>query len=262
MDERTNQIMHTAMGAGFSTAFIDDFGDGSLEHYGVTGMKWYQNIFGEPDDRAAYANGGKGKNQTDKPKRALLDFKGRKADKAKAERVRKMQEGAAKARAAKKQAKEDAEVREALKKEYLKDPRKVVAHKDMFTTDELRSAIDRYRIENDLMDISAKRYPKAKSTVDSVVDVVSKGANILDTGARLTKNGATFYNNVATIYNSFVKPPNKPMPTIGSNKKEAKERTPEEIRKQKADALAAELKVEQEKDKRDWAREDRVKGKR
>ena len=65
MDERTNQLIHTAMGAGFAEAFMDDVGDDPLEHYGRKGMKWYENIFGEKDDRAAYANGGKGKNKTD-----------------------------------------------------------------------------------------------------------------------------------------------------------------------------------------------------
>lgn len=254
MDERTTQLMHTAMGAGFSEAFMDDVGEESLEHYGRLGMKWYKHIFGDRDDRAAYSNGGKGENQTDdsRPK-SSSSSRGKRT--LSPEQKKKMQEARAKSREAKAKAEEDAAVLEAQKKEWAKDPRQVLAHKELFSTQELRDAIDRYRVEDDLSNLSARRYPQGKSRVNQVMEIVNTGANAFDTGARFTKNAVTFYNNAAVIYNSLSGPDKKKMPTIGT--KEKKERTPEEIRKQAAEAYAAELKAQKAEDELRWGREDR-----
>ena len=129
-----------------------------------------------------------------------------------------------------------------------------------FSNDEIRNAIERYTLEDNLSRISSQRYPKGKSRVDQVMDIVNKGANVFDTGARLTKNSVTFYNNVATIYNSLAEPQKK-WPTIGPEK-EKKERTPEELRKQQAEAYAAELKAAKAEDELRWGREDRKRDKK
>lgn len=246
MDEKTTQLAHTAMGAGFSEAFMDDFGGNSLEHYGRLGMKWYRHLFGDKDDRAAYSNGGKGKNKTDDGKQKSSSGKRSLSSAQK----KKMQEGAAKARAAKAKAKEDAAVREALKKEYAKDPKQVVAHRDLFTTDELRSAIDRFQVENNLMMISNQRYPKGRSKVDSAISAIDTAARFAGSVGKVASNSVDFYNTAASIYNSLSGPDAKKWKKIstGGNKQD-KVLTEDEKYKQRAEAAkagyAAELAKEQ-----------------
>ena len=230
MDERTTQLMHTAMGAGFSEAFMDDVGDESLEHYGRLGMKWYKHIFGDKDERAAYSNGGKGKNQTDDSS----------ASKKKS--------------AVEVDPEEEAAVREALKQEYLKDPRKVMQNKEMFTTQELQQAVNRFTVEDNLARIVDARYTKGQSAVDKFMEIAEKGANTLNSANAFTKNAATFYNNAAVIYNSLSGDDKKKLPLI----KESKQQSKEEREQAMANAYKAKLQAQQEEDKMLWAREDRA----
>lgn len=277
MDERTNQLIHTAMGAGFAEAFMDDVGDDTLEHYGRKGMKWYENIFGEKDDRAAYANGGKGKNKTDdtrKPEKTgkvgmLWEHKvgkpgdvtvnvtvkqgGSKSSSGKRtlsdEQKRKMAEGKARAKE-----------RKAQKEQWAKDPAQMLKHKDSFSSDEIKKAMERFRVEDDLARIAGGRSPKdqkqGKSKVDKVIDGVNKVANGVGAVRNVAKNTVDFYNTAADIYNALNKG-EKPWPKIKEPK--SVDKTAEAIKKETLRKAKAQADMEEDK-LRKWRNENGIAG--
>ena len=256
MDERTNQLIHTAMGAGFSEAFMDDIGDLSLEHYGRKGMKWYENIFGEKDDRAAYANGGKGKNKTDDDKKAArgtnvtvnvtVKQPTSKSSSGKRtlspEQKRKMAEGKARAKE-----------RKAQKEEWAKDPSQMLKHKELYSNDEIKKAMERFRVEDDLARIVSGRSPRqsqqdqqsGKSKMDTVINGVDKIARGVGNVRNLTKNTIDFYNAAADIYNTFSGSDKKKWPKIKEPK--GKDDLAEAIKKETLRKTKAQADMETDK---------------
>lgn len=106
----------------------------------------------------------------------------------------------AKARAAKVKKKQDAEreakrqereaVRQAKRKEkILSDPTKLYKHRKEFSHDELKRAMEAFKFENDLAELSQKRI---KQGADFSRNLVTIGAS-----------GITGWNMVASIYNGW-----------------------------------------------------------
>lgn len=121
-----------------------------LEHYGRKGMKWYQHVYGKEDPRAAYS------------------FKTRNS-----KNISKSKAGRSKEKTL-----------EQLKAEYSKDPKRMFSHADLYTSDEIRTAIDRFRLENELVKMSVDRntylgkLSAGKRTVEKVVSLSDKASKL------------------------------------------------------------------------------------
>lgn len=159
----------------------------SLEHYGRKGMHWYQHIFGERQGHAKYADKDGGSKN---PQRK------RQAEKEEAARIKAAKkEEAAKLKAAKKEANEqrkaekELEKKEAERKKILGDPKKLYAHRDEFTYDEIKQAMDKFKWEDELRKYSSDR-------IKSGSDFVQNMANGLENGIKL-------YNQAARIVNTL-----------------------------------------------------------
>lgn len=124
-----------------------DLDSEELTHWGILGMKWgirrYQNKDGTLTEL--------GKKRLEKVQKDR-EFKAAK----KAERQKRMEE-AAKAREAKKREK------------ILKDPDLILKYEKMFSNDDIKKAMDRIRILNDVRDLSSKKLNRGKKVADDVL---------------------------------------------------------------------------------------------
>lgn len=156
-----------------------------LCHYGRKGMKWGQNIFGKK----------RGTNVRKKGKKKagfIARFKKKQeAKKAAAEEAKKK-------KAAEEEAKKN-ETTEQKKEKILKSrsAKQLYDNAPMFTTEELRDAHNRLKIEESLKNMSPKEVNKAQQYIDNFVKL---GDNI----NKLTSTSKTMYNNTADIYNAYL----------------------------------------------------------
>lgn len=91
------------------------------------------------------------------------------------------------------------------------DLNKILSSKTRLTEDELRTAANRLRLEQDLKDAGDREKARGQAAVKRFTDSVG---NI----AKFTKNGVAIYNNIATVINTFL---GKDLKTIGGSSKKA-----------------------------------------
>lgn len=91
------------------------------------------------------------------------------------------------------------------------DLNKILQSKTRLTEDELRTASNRLRLEQDLKDAGDREKARGQAAVKRFTDTVGNIANF-------TKNGIAIYNNIATVINTFL---GKDLKTIGGNSKKA-----------------------------------------
>lgn len=168
-----NEI-NQALGWGFVQASIEHNGmgyfDSAIEHSGRKGMKWYQHIYGEPDSRAKYASKGSNSGNSSSSSSASKIIKSNKPS----------------------------------KEEILMDPDLVFKYRSDFTKDELKDAVDRFRLENEVQKISIERRNQGVKKVTGIMDMAG------DTVEEINKKGQAavgIWNTFAGIYN-VVKAPN------------------------------------------------------
>lgn len=77
------------------------------------------------------------------------------------------------------------------------DLNKILSSKTKLTEDELRTAVNRLRLEQDLKDAGDRKKARGQATVKRFSDAVGNVANF-------TKNGIAIYNNIATVMNTFL----------------------------------------------------------
>lgn len=171
-----------------------------LYHYGIKGMKWgvrrTPEQLGKPQRT-------KEQLKRDKKRDKALSAK-KKADEKKKKVEKK--EAAKKARFEKRQAKERY-LSPKEKAEIMKSPRAVFRNRDKFTNEELKQALDRFKLEADIAKITDDQRRRGKQMVEDIVKV-----------AETSVKG---YNLYANIYNTINKP-EKPLPTIETDTKKKK----------------------------------------
>lgn len=114
----------------------------------------------------------------------------------------KIKEAAKKASEARKEKKREESVEEIVRSGDMK---KILSSKDKLTEDELRTAVNRLRLEQDLKDVNAREKARGQETFKKFANTASDVAN-------LTKSGIDIYNNVAKVINTFT---DKDLKTIG-----------------------------------------------
>lgn len=129
-----------------------------LMHYGRLGMKWGQHIFGRKR-----SNGTK-RTKTQKPQK--LSLRKRRA-------LMRLQEEQNRAM--------------ARRKEILSSPTKLYKHRNEFTEKEIRDAINKFKWEKELRDLSQNEVSKGQKFIDRVIKVEGKVANLLNTTKTLNK---------------------------------------------------------------------------
>lgn len=87
------------------------------------------------------------------------------------------------------------------------DMNKILSSKTKLTEDELRTAVNRLRLEQDLKDVSARKKARGQETI-------KRFAGAVNDVAKFTKNGIAIYNNITTVMNTFL---GKDLKTIGGN---------------------------------------------
>lgn len=90
------------------------------------------------------------------------------------------------------------------------DLNKILQSKTRLTEDELRTASNRLRLEQDLKDAGDREKARGQAAVKRFSDTVGNIANF-------TKNGIAIYNNIATVINTFL---GKDLKTIGGKNKQ------------------------------------------
>lgn len=90
------------------------------------------------------------------------------------------------------------------------DLNKILSSKTKLTEDELRTAVNRLRLEQDLKDAGDREKARGQATVKRFTGAVGDIANF-------TKNGIAIYNNIATVINTFL---GKDLKTIGGKNKQ------------------------------------------
>lgn len=168
----------------------------SLEHYGVKGMRW-----GIRKQRESSGNrrSSQGPSILSKKEQRL---KQRAEQKAKTEREKAVKKAAA-----------DKAKAEKRRKDILTNPSKLYKHRNEFTYDEIRRAMERFEWEKKLNSYSA--------------DQLRNGAEFVNNLFKLTNSGINLYNSAARIVNSIntdgdVMPFIKPMP--GADNKDKKKK--------------------------------------
>lgn len=153
-----------------------------LYHYGIKGMKW--GVRRTPE-------------QLGKPQRTKEQLKrDKKRDKALAakkkadekEKKAEKKEAAKKARFEKRQAKERY-LSPKEKAEIIKSPTAVMRNRDKFTNEELKQALERFKLEADIAKITEDQRKRGKQMVTDIVD--------------MTKKATEGYDIFVDIYNTF-----------------------------------------------------------
>ena len=91
------------------------------------------------------------------------------------------------------------------------DMNKILSSKTKLTEDELRTAVNRLRLEQDLKDVGAREKARGQETFKKFANTASDVAN-------LTKSGIDVYNNVAKVINTFT---GRDLKTIGGGGQES-----------------------------------------
>lgn len=91
------------------------------------------------------------------------------------------------------------------------DMNKILQSKTKLTEDELRTAVNRLRLEQDLKDVGAREKARGQETFKKFANTASDVAN-------LTKSGIDVYNNVAKVINTFT---GRDLKTIGGGGQES-----------------------------------------
>ena len=91
------------------------------------------------------------------------------------------------------------------------DINKILSSKTKLTEDELRTAVNRLRLEQDLKDVGAREKARGQETFKKFANTASDVAN-------LTKSGIDVYNNVAKVINTFT---GRDLKTIGGGGQES-----------------------------------------
>lgn len=162
---------------------LDESSTGSLEHYGVIGMKW-----GVRKDRDS-------------------------SDRAREKRRKKQAKVLKKARARKKKLsearKKEAEKARIEKDKILRNPRLLKKYQYNFTQEEVNDAIRRFDNDTRLRNVQLSKIESGRRFVESL--------------AGMTKSGINIYNNAASAYNTFNKGSSKlPTINTGDGKKKKK----------------------------------------
>ena len=160
-----------------------------LTHYGRLGMKWGQHIYGrEPSSGIK------------RPKRK--SWKEKRADKKKA---------------AEKRATEiEAERVAARRKSILSGPAALNKHRDEFTTEEIRKAIERFSVEKDLARVANETHSERMKTAN-------RGKDYVDTVVGYTTSSIKMYNNFAHIRNAIAGPEQPQWRIIGVKTEQKKQ---------------------------------------
>lgn len=155
-------------------------GENELYHHGVVGMKWGVRRYQNKDSTLTEAGKRQNAKQKEKYEKKYAKTKELTPDEKKAK---------------------------VLKSRSVKQ---LYKHADLFTSDELKSAYDRLRLERDIASLSQKEVNKGKEFVDKAISTAKTTSDAIQTGTNL-------YNNVAKVYNSFSGSKDK-LPVIGEKK--------------------------------------------
>lgn len=147
-----------------------------LEHYGVKGMKW-----GERKERQTSGKKRKKRSFTEQTRARRATRAKKKAAKAKERAERQEAE-------AKKKASQDASKKEAQRKKILSNPTSLYKHRNEFSYDEIKKAMDQFEWEKRLSSYSKDR--------------LNNGADFINALVKYTNNGINLYNACARIANS------------------------------------------------------------
>lgn len=173
----------------------------SLEHYGRKGMKWYEHIFGKEQGHAKYAknSGSPGTKKTfrDRMNESAKKRASEKAakDKAKAEK---------KAADEKARAEKEAAKKEKKRQDILRSPSKLYKHRNEYTYEEIKAAMDRFRWEKELNSYSKAELQRGSDFIKDMTTYVNNGINLYNAAARIVnsmtgdgeKNTMPFVGNI------------------------------------------------------------------
>lgn len=199
----------------------NDFESNYLAHFGIKDMKWYQRRFQNPDGtlteegRRRYGIGparekGKETEKGQKKEGLITSLKQKSAEKKKAKQQKANLEKARAARAQKAAEKRQAEQREAEEKrkaeEFAKekerilrsgDPKQILEYKDNLTDQEIQSALNRIRNEQDIKSYVKQSEKSGFDKINSFMGKAEKAYNWAQTGIK-------WYNVTASLYNTFL----------------------------------------------------------
>ena len=146
-----------------------------LEHHGVKGMKWYQHLFGKEQSHAKYAEG---QPSSSKKKKTFRERMAESAEKRKSEK-----EAKDKIKAEKQAAKKEAD-----RQKILKNPTQLYKHRDEFTYDEIKKAMDRFEWEKKLNTYSQENLKRGAEFIQTMNTRVSNGINLYNSAARIVNS--------------------------------------------------------------------------
>lgn len=143
------------------------------------------------------------------------------------------------AKAKKKQAEEQkkiADAKEKLRKETIRDPRKLYKYKDVFTRDEIAKIMEDIDFDRKVKSIHDKDVAALSSRMKQFADLTQNVSNIF-------KNTTSIYNSTADVYNMFadtkkIKHPDvkvKKLVKIGTNNDALVEKAIKEYMEKKPD---------------------------
>ena len=159
----------------------------SLEHDGVKGMEWGKHKFGKFQYHARYAAGISPPN---KKKR----FRDRQADAAKKRAAEKAAKEKAKAEkkeaATKAKAEKEAARKEKERQDILKSPTKLYKHRDEFTYDEIKKAMDKFKWEKELAGYSKDDLKRGADFIQTLTDYGNRAVNLYNVAARVVNSVA------------------------------------------------------------------------
>lgn len=178
-----------------------------LEHYGVKGQRW--GIRRTPEQLGHRTVSGKSRST----ERRVIEGKPRGMFKLRV--VQGTEPSKEEKKALKKQVREEQKVaKKAMeatirRDEIMRDPKLLYKHRREFSPEEIKKAMDRIRMEQDLRQLS--------------INDLSAGQVYLQTAVKYAETGISAYNKVASVYNAFEKQ-GKPLPMISATSSTKKKR--------------------------------------
>ena len=150
------------------TAVDVDVGKNFIEHHGILNMKWGRRRYQNPDGTLTAE--GKIRYSREKRKQAAKNLK-------KARKVREANK------------KKEMKLEKKKAKIVEKGLDEVKKNSKLFTNEEIANLVGRNQLEARLADaVNSKNIQKGKITADTIVDFMSKAANIADSTGRIYKN--------------------------------------------------------------------------